>query len=125
MYQLNQEVLHVLRLPFTFGQRKALEGSCVRQLNANSTMSFLGPFVVRPTSVLLPKVTILHKIDSTQLSPSGLFFKLIDLFLAGLGLRCCMVFLQWQGTRSSFPWLLLLQSVSSGCVGFSSYGSWV
>ena len=63
-----KRVLQALRLSFAFGQRKALAGSCVRGLTVSSRMYSLGPFPVRPNCVLLPKVTVLHKVDSSQLS---------------------------------------------------------
>ena len=62
-----------------------------------------------------------------------LFFKLIYLFLAVLGLHCCMwafsscggwgiLFVAMHGLL--IRWLLLLRSTGSRLVGFSSCGSW-
>ena len=62
------------------------------------------------------------------------FFFLINLFLPELGLRCCtraLLQLRRAGGYSSLRcvgfslrWFLLLQSMGSRCVGFSSCGSW-
>ena len=54
------------------------------------------------------------------------FLKLINLFIFGaLGLRCCAGFLYSLLLCAGFslPWLLLLRSTGSSCVGFSSCGS--
>ena len=63
-----------------------------------------------------------------------LFIKIIDLFLAILGLHCCASFSLAAVSRellsscgylgSSLRWLLLLQSLGPRCNGFSSCGTW-
>ena len=59
---------------------------------------------------------------------------LIYLFLAALGLRCCMWAFSSCGERGysslqcmgfSLRWLLLLRSTGTRCAGFSSCGTWV
>ena len=73
-----------------------------------------------PVPVRIPEMALLSTTGAQLSAPLGSI-----LFLAALGLHCCMqTFSTSQFKGSSWQWFLLLQGMGSGARGLSSWGTW-